>query len=123
VCLFGPAGRAVQSRLDLLGVTHPRSSWYEQPRSNFVAAVIRCGSMKVRLRVFIAAVCGVVLGEATPVPFVQPLQVSICQLLANPERFSGKEVIIRASIVHPRRLALETVPAGMCSLISQTVGM
>ncbi len=30
----------------LLGVTHPRSSWYEQPRSNFVAAMIRCGSMR-----------------------------------------------------------------------------
>lgn len=61
--------------------------------------------MKVRLMVFIAAAWGVVLGEATPVPFVQPLQVSICRLPANPERFSGKEVIIRASIVHPRRLS------------------
>ena len=42
----------------------------------------------------------------------QPLKATVCELTAKPEHFSGKDVVVRASILHPRRMALEDDTCG-----------
>jgi hypothetical protein len=48
---------------------------------------------------------------------LDPIKVTVCELLAKPEEFSGKQVIFHATLINPRRKALVDGDCGRVFLV------
>jgi hypothetical protein len=59
----------------------------------------------------------VIIGWIPTEASVVDVTVTICELLANPERYSGKQVVVHAALINPRRMALADGRCGNVLLV------